>query len=245
MKKIITAVLMLVCTQLSVFAYDFIEKGIAYSILKDGTLSVTNKLKKDDDEKDQSLAYKGNVVVPATVSHSGKLYKVSTIGRYAFNMCKSLESVKISEGVSVIEQEAFIFSSLTSLSIPASVSKLAPLFISCCSRLSDIRISPDSRFFKSEGNCIYNKTMTELIFVDPSLKRYQFPATVRSVADFAFAGSKIKKLKIPNTITHIGGQAFELNHIQDIECHKVLKKLPGSLDWTDKVPLPFWATRPQ
>ena len=242
---ILTA-LMLLIANMPVLAYDFIENGFAFNILKDGTLALTNKAKDFSFDKamDQALAYKGAVVVPASVTHSGKKYRVSTIGRNAFYDCRAVTSVNISEGITKIDRDAFYYCSMTSLTLPASVSKLTPGFLHQCPKLSTITVSPQNRYYKSQGNCIYNKTMTQLIFVSPVLKMYKFPASVSSVADYAFTGSKIKRLVIPATLTHIGGQSFYSSNIKEIVCDRHLKKLQGSEDFMAGCPLPVWAMDP-
>lgn len=242
----ILAALMLLMANMPVLAYDFIENGFAYNILKDGTVALTNKVKDFSFDKamDQALAYKGAVVVPATVTHSGKKYRVSAIGRNAFYDCRAVTSVNVSEGITRIDRDAFYYCSMTSLTLPASVSKLVPGFLHQCPKLSTITVSPQNRYYKTEGNCIYNKNMTQLIFVSPVLRMYKFPASVRSVADYAFNGSRIKRLVIPATLTHIGGMAFYSNDIKEIICDNPLEKLAGSSDYMPGCPLPIWALSP-
>lgn len=243
MKRIILAALIALTVHASAFAYDFIENGFAFNILKDGTVSLTNKVKDFSYDKlpEQALTYNGAVTVPASVKHAGKTYKVSSIGRNAFFDCRSVTSVVISEGIRTVEEDAFYYCSMKSLTIPASVIRLVPGCLHQCSSLSTITVSPQNANYKSQGNCIYNKTMTQLIFVSPVLKMYKFPATVKSVADYAFNGSTVRRLTIPASVTHIGGMAFYSNDIKEIVCGKPLQKLSGSKDYMPGSPLPVWA----
>ena len=241
-------IIFLVYLMISVFplsAYDFIKDGIAYNILEDGTLSVTHKQPEgwEMPDIDQSLSYTGNIEIPAFVIHEGKKYKVSKIGAYAFYDCKSLESVKIPEGIENLGFFAISYNdNITSLHIPSSVLKLTPGFLYRCPNLSELTVSPDNKNYISEGNVIYNKDMTQVILVSPKLRVYEFPPTVKSVVDYAFNFSSIKRLIIPETLTHIGGRSFVTTMIGDIVCNKKLEHLPGSRKWSRTGDLPLWAT---
>lgn len=228
------------------YAYDFIENGIAYNLLKDGTLSVTNKQPdgwwkgnfKDD------LAYKGDIKIPSEVTHKGKKYKVTEIDYYAFHLCQNLNSVSLPEGLKIIREKAFDINheSLKSIHIPASVEMLEPGCFFRLHGLSEITVSPKNKHYKSEGNCIYNKDMTQLILVCPKSRAYKFPPTVTSAVDYAFSGTSINKLIIPSTLTHIGGNTIDPMTIKTIICKKNLKKLPGSKQYVNGTDLPEWAT---
>ncbi len=246
MRKLICWMLLILSVQISAFAYDFIEDGFAFNILEDGTLSLTNKMKNFSLNKamDQSLAYSGDIVVPATVIHDGRRYEVSSIGENAFYNTQELESVIISEGIRTIDEDAFYYSRLTSLNLPASLTELVPGFLHQCPRLTIINVAPNNMHYKSEGDCIYDKRMTQLIFVSPVKRDYRFPSTVTSVNDYAFNGSKIRKLVIPDHLTHIGGMSFYSSKIENIVCNKYLEKLPGSSNYLGDCPLPLWAMDP-
>lgn len=231
---------------LHVSAYDFIENGIAYNILKDGTLSVTHKWPQGWTltNRDRNLTYKGEISIPVTVIHNSKKYKVSQIGSYAFYDCEHLNSLTIPEGIHKIEFNAISADfALTSLHIPASVKKLEPGFLWLCPNLKDITVAKNNNHYMSQGNCIYNKKMTELIYVCSSLKAYTFPASVSSVWDHAFFASQIKRLVIPETVKYIGGWAFKGETIGKIICKAKLKKLPGSQNYlvSSGQELPDWA----
>ena len=65
--------------------------------------------------------YSGTITIPATVTHEGVEYNVTSIGKEAFSNCSSLTSITIPEGVTSIGEYAFSnCSSLTSITIPES-----------------------------------------------------------------------------------------------------------------------------
>lgn len=247
MKIKLLAILVLLLIYVPVSAYDFIENGIAYNILKDGTLSVTHKQKEGWTltTDNTSLTYRGDIIIPAQVVHSGKKYKVTEIGSYSFYDCQSLKSVTIPEGIRKIDFEAFLqnFGALNSIHIPASVVNLVPGFINMCPNIVNVTVAPNNKNYTSEGNCIYNKKKTHLIFVSSKLRNYIFPPTVNTIVDYAFTQSTIKKLVIPSTVKYIGGRAIQFGTIGQIVCKGKLKKLPGSEDCDPTSELPFWVER--
>ena len=96
MKKLITLfVLMLVCIG-QVFAYDFEEKGIYYSLSGNeaSVVSGTNK-------------YSGKILIPSNVTYDSKTYSVTSIGDCAFAYCTGLTSVTIPNSVTSIGGGAF------------------------------------------------------------------------------------------------------------------------------------------
>lgn len=238
--RILLTLVLVLTTSLS-HAYDFIEGGIAYNVLKDGTLSVTFRQENLARDMNQKLTYRGDVAIPSTVVHDGKTYKVSEIGKYAFYDSQGLSSLKISEGIKRIQYNGISYVNIKSLHLPASLTELIPGAIFGCYYLSDITVSSQNRQYLSEGNCIYNKNKTQLRFVSPTLTTYEFPPTVKSVVDYAFNWSQINKIIIPSTLTHIGGKAFSMNNIETVICKKGLKRLKGSEPYNKDLDLPPWA----
>lgn len=245
MKTYTLTILILLSTSFQAFSYDFIENGIAYNILKDSTLSVTHKQKEENKwtNTDHSLTYTGDIVIPASVKHNGRKYKVTEIGNCAFYDCKDLTSIIISEGIKRLRGFSIAYCyRISSINIPASVSKIYYGFIFDCRSLSTITVSAGNKYFTAEANCLYNKKMTTLILVSPTLKEYKFPPSVKDVADYAFNASTITRLIIPDTVNRIGGRSFLGIRIGDIICNKKLEFLPGSHQFVPGMDLPPWAT---
>ena len=117
-------------------AEDFIVNGFCYSINKDGT-SVTLTLCGG-----LSSTYWGltEVDIPSTVTIGSKTYSVTSIGN-AFYDCSSLTSVTIPNSVTSIGQDAFSgCTSLTSITIPNSVTSIGHYAFSGCTSLTSITI---------------------------------------------------------------------------------------------------------
>ena len=85
MKKVFILLLTFVMVALTATAYDFQVDGICYNI--DGSkASVTY-------ETEHYNSYSGDVTIPSTVTHDGKTYSVTSIGKSAFTHCGSLTSL--------------------------------------------------------------------------------------------------------------------------------------------------------
>ena len=82
--------------------------------------------------------------VPSEIHHEGVIYRVTSIGDFAFNVCPSLRAITIPDGVMSIEYRAFFgCQSLTNITIPASVKSIGTEAFYDCSSLTSI-VLPDS-----------------------------------------------------------------------------------------------------
>ena len=104
---------------------------IYYKFYNDGTeLSVTYRGDDFDSYKDE---YSGVVVIPEEVTYGGSVFKVASIGKYAFYHCFGLTSVTIPNSVTSIGGGAFAgCSGLTSITIPNSVTSIGNNAFSGC-----------------------------------------------------------------------------------------------------------------
>ena len=93
----------------AVSAHDFEVGGIYYNYTNgsDGSsVCVTYKGTYKDYES-YTDRYKGEVIIPESVTRNGKTYSVTSIGSYAFYRCSGLTSVTIPNSVTSIGDSAF------------------------------------------------------------------------------------------------------------------------------------------
>ncbi|MDR0920166.1 MAG: leucine-rich repeat protein [Oscillospiraceae bacterium] len=129
-----------------------------------------------------------SVVIPAGVTSMGS----------AFDGCKELTSVVISQGVGSISDGAFYgCSALEEIVIPDSVTSISSQAFAECTALADVTISENLETIESYA--FYNCT---------SLKEIEFPNGLTSIGSGAFENSGLTEINIPDTVTSIGANAF-------------------------------------
>lgn len=135
------------------------------------------------------------VVIPSKING----ITVETIGHTAFRY-SSVTSVTIPDSVTFISDSAFAYcSSLTNISIPNSVTAIGSFAFEGCTKLESITL-PSSLL-----------TISEFLFYDCSqLTTIHIPDSVSSIRQYAFYNcGKLKTIRIPVSVTSIGSYAFD------------------------------------
>ncbi len=154
---------------------------------------------------------------------------IEHIGTGAFSECKSLTTVKIGKGVSSIGYEVFSWNK----------------------KLSKLTVDKRNKYFVSEGNVLYNKKKTRLIYYSLNRKNKSFTAPkslkkldggvfrgnqyiekvtltdkIKKIPYDAFYGAaKLKKINLPKSLEVIEGSAFRDCRINSVKIPKNVKKI--------------------
>ena len=141
----------------------------------------------------------GSITIPEKIRIGLDLYKVTSIGSYAFDGCSSLTSIKIPEGVTSIGLSAFKgCSSLTSIKIPEGVTSIGYSTFSGCNSLEPKLLVYD-KGTKCYGWIGNKEKCTDVVI----------PEGVTSIGGSAFYRcSSLTSINIPEGVTSIGGGAF-------------------------------------
>lgn len=202
---------------LSASAYDFVSGNIYYNVLskKDNTVSVTYKDPRTNVMYVESC-YKGNVVIPRTVTHKGVKYTVAEIGKKAFCFASNLKSVTIPNTVRAIRFLSFGMTGLTTINIPESVVMIEGGAFRQSGKIKTITVSSKNPYFRTEKDVLFNKQTTSLIYCAPGKlrKAYTVPSKVRKIYDAAFAGCTIYKITINSNVNEFVGDPFSSFHFQ-------------------------------
>ena len=202
-------------------AHDFEVYGIYYNITSSTELNVSVTYR-GDIFSSYSNEYTGSVVIPQTVTYSGKTYTVTSIGSSAFRGCSGLTSVTIGNSVTSIGGSTFKgCSSLTSVTIPNSVSSIGFEAFSGCGGLTSVTIpnSVTSIGYSAFSGCggltsvTIPNSVTSIGFEAfkgcSGLTSVTIPNSVTSIGESAFYGCRgLTSVTIPNSVTRIGKSAF-------------------------------------
>ena len=168
MKKLLLSLLLMALTAVGAQAYDFVVDGIYYN--KNGTKATVTYRSTYD-------SYRGDIIIPETVTYRGTTYTVTTIGNSAFSFCSKLTRVTIPNTVTTICDEAFInCDGLESVTIPNSITFINDYVFYGCKKLSSVVI-PES--VTSIGECAFSNCN--------SLTNVVLPSSVSTIKSDAFA----------------------------------------------------------
>ena len=144
--------------------------------------------------------YSGDIIVPEKVKgNDGIEYVVISLGE-SFSSCSSLTSITIPSSVTSLGWHCFSgCSSLTSITIPSSVTSLGKNCFSHCSGLTSITIPSSVTSLGDE------------CFKDCSgLTSITIPSSVTSLSGYCFSGcSSLTSITIPSSVTSLGDRCFE------------------------------------
>ena len=180
-----------------------------------------------------SSKYTGSITIPATVTNSGTIYSVKSVGYWAFSGCSGLTSITIPNSVTSIGNFAFENCSgltsvtipnsvtsignyafynctgLTSITIPNSVTSIGIGAFSGCSSLTSIQVETGNTTYDSRDNCnAIIETATNTLIA--GCQNTTIPNSVTSIGADAFFGcTNMTSITIPESVTSIGSSAFE------------------------------------
>lgn len=141
-----------------------------------------------------------------TISNS-----VSVIDIEAFSASTRLSTVSLGAGVTTIAAGAFAGTALESLTIPAATAAIEASALTSIWRLATISVHPDNQSYRSIDGVLFDKAGTKLLRYPPSNSgnTYSFPDGVLTIGHSSFRGaSRITSLTVPDSVTTIEDDAF-------------------------------------
>jgi hypothetical protein len=185
-RHLLTALLML-CTT-AVLAHDFEVDGIYYNITSETDLTV--EVTHQGDSYNSFEEYTDTVIIPETVTYDGRIYRVVSIGRHAFDESWNLIKVVIPNSVTNIEYSAFGYCTklttlilgnsivsigdyafcdcydLLNITIPGSVNSIGERAFRYCDNLKYINsLIPANKLFSISEDCFYGANANCILYV--------------------------------------------------------------------------------
>ena len=202
---------------ISAYAHDFEVDGIYYDIYYNKTSGAIVKVTFRGSAYNSYNEYSGDIIIPSTVTYSGKKYSVKSIEERAFQYCSGLTSVTIPNSVTSIGEWAFSgCSGLTSVTIPNSVKSIERNAFDGCYFVKEKFINNSKLSgvwgatlcdYETEDGLLINGTRVERC--RPKAENVTIPISVTSIGNSAFrARYGLTSVTIPNSVTSIGDFAF-------------------------------------
>ncbi len=129
----------------------------------------------------------------------------------AFADCSSLSTITLPEGLESISGDAFSGTSLSSLTLPASLKILDNRALHGCNQLETIQILPGNHFYESRNGILVD-TADDILVKYPAAKdgsNYVVDSDLVKIGDWAFEGaSQLQTVTLGNNIWELGEGAF-------------------------------------
>lgn len=209
--------LLVLLSPLTTNAYDAKIDGIYYNF-SEKEATVTYYLLSSSNRS----GYGGSINIPETVMYSGKTYRVTSIGEYAFYYCSNLKSVTIPNSVTSLGQYSFRgCSDLATINIPNSVKSIGIGAFYSCSGLTSVNI-PNSVTSLSRSVFAYCSGLTTVTIGNglksigedtfsgcTNLTSVTFGNSVETIGYYSFYRcSNLTSITIPNNVISIDEGAF-------------------------------------
>lgn len=209
-KRLLALLLVMFTLSTSLWAVTATIDGIKYEVVKAGKIA-----------KVLSNSYKGNIVIPETVTYDGVVCNVTAIDNKAFYNCYNLTKVSIPDNVTELGRQTFWncsklvevhlgigitairfedfreCRSLTTVNIPETVKDIEEYAFYGCSKLSSLPL-PDG--LETIGKDAFSSSgLTDVIMGDG----------MKTIGEDAYSDCKsLTKVVIGSNVTTIGSSAF-------------------------------------
>lgn len=232
--RLLLVAMLTVASSLPAGAYDFMVDSIAYNYnSNDSTTVSVVPISKTE-------YYKGDIVIPETVSNDGNIYKVTSIGSRAFAFCTQLASISLPSSIVVIEDAAFLdCHSLTDIDLPEGLKVIGAFAFCTCTNLQCVVI-PNSveviHYLAFMNDCnlktVVLPSSLEMINEKTfegckNLRDVNLPVSLKSIKANAFNGCyQFSTVVIPDSVVEIGAQAFDgCFNVKEVIVGKSVKRI--------------------
>ncbi len=211
----ITAATFVGGTGMTVSAEELTEGYYTYEVT-DGEATITSA--------DRSIS--GDIIIPDSLGG----YPVTKIGQNAFYERNKITSVVIPETVTAVEDGAFYFCDIVTLTIPKSVISIGKEVLYADRDLENIFVDDENPVFCDVDGILFSKDLTELLIFPASREgSFTVPSGVTKIGDQAFqCCEKLTEIKLPEGLEIIGERSFSsCDLLTEIKLPESLKEIGG------------------
>ncbi len=195
-QKLFTLLIAVMASLGTMFASDTQVNGIWYNF--DSSTHTATVTYQGSSYNSYSGEYTGSVAIPASVTYNNEEYSVISIGYRAFYNCKSLTSVTIPNSVTSIRGDAFSYcSGLSSVTIGNGVTNIGSNAFLECENLTSVRISDLAAWC----TILFERAIDQG-------ENTQYANPLYYAGNLYLNNTLVDDLVIPNGVTEIGFQAF-------------------------------------
>lgn len=167
-----------------------------------------------------SRSYKGVIRVPETITHEGITYRVTSIGKKAFDDCIAVTSVSLPTTLKAIQSQAFYNTRITSINIPEQVEIIGSAAFACCTKLETVVIPDAVTNLGQSAFCgchslkkvvlpAHISTLEMNMFLwDRELSEVTLPDSLVKIDQSVFSGCPLDTVILPATLKELGSFAY-------------------------------------
>ena len=132
--------------------------------------------------------YLGDIVIPRSINYENQQYIVTSISKCAFKDQKSIKNISFppDSELETIEEDAFLSSSIESISIPSHVTKICSGAFNDCRNLSKFEIPTNTEL----------KTVGEHAFYKCPIENISLPSDIVNIRGDSFYNTRKPKINI-------------------------------------------------
>jgi hypothetical protein len=148
----------------------------------------------------------GTVIIPNTTNG----LRITSIGDTSFFEITTLGGVTVGTNVVNIADQAFSYSTMTTITLPASVTNIAFDAFHNCNELTNITVATNDPDYSSAAGVLFNSNQTVLIeFPEGKAGSYAVPFSVTNIGIYAFFdSSNLASVAISTNVNTIEDYAF-------------------------------------
>jgi hypothetical protein len=148
----------------------------------------------------------GAVVIPNTANN----LRITSIGDAAFFEITTLAGVTVGTNVANIADQAFSYSTMTTIALPASATNIAFDAFHNCNELTNITVATNNPDYSSAAGVLFSSNQTTLIeFPEGKAGSYAVPFSVTNISTYAFFdSSNLTSVAISTNVNTIQTYAF-------------------------------------